>query len=328
MELTVGTFNLNNLFSRYNFRASVSALRAAEPGAEDVAVAYTFDESSGYVLRSFQGRLIEGKDPGETQAIANRILAMDVDVLAVQEVEDIAVMRQFNDRYLEGRYAEVVLIEGNDPRLIDVGVFSKLPVGAVTSFQTAVHPEAPERRVFGRDLLAVEILDSARRRKLFTLYNTHLKSHYVDFRDDPVAGQQRNARRRRRQAEMVAMLIGDHERKGSRFVLAGDMNDPVDSPDLAPMLTVDGATLVNAVTDPVETRAAKAEQTGPGPQTRAWTYRHNPPGRDTPPEFALYDQIWLSPSLAKRLEKSHIDRRTKHGGDGSDHDPAWITLSL
>jgi len=23
-----------------------------------------------------------------------------------------------------------------------------------------------------------------------------------------------------------------------------------------------------------------------------------------------------------------IDRRTKHGGDGSDHDPAWIKLDL
>jgi hypothetical protein len=23
-----------------------------------------------------------------------------------------------------------------------------------------------------------------------------------------------------------------------------------------------------------------------------------------------------------------IDRRTRHSGDGSDHDPAWITLDL
>ncbi|MFH8368368.1 hypothetical protein [Streptomyces sp. NPDC018031] len=25
---------------------------------------------------------------------------------------------------------------------------------------------------------------------------------------------------------------------------------------------------------------------------------------------------------------SHIDRRTRHGGDGSDHDPAWVVLDL
>ncbi len=328
MQVSVGTFNLNNLFSRYNFHATVDALRAAEPGENDVTVAYTFDQDSGFMLRTFKGRLVHGKQSKETQAIAARILAMDVDVLAVQEVEDIAVLRQFNSDYLNDLYPHLSLIEGNDERLIDVGVMSKLPIGKVSSFQTAVHPDAPQERIFGRDLLAVEILDAARKHKLFTLYNTHLKSHFVDFRDDPVAGQAANNLRRQRQAETVARLISDNERKGARFVLTGDMNDPVDSAFLQSMYVVDGQALFNALTQPIETRPPKAETQGAGPQTSAWSYRFNPPGADTPPEYSLYDQIWLSPSLSDRVVSAHVDRRTKHGGDGSDHDPTWVHLTL
>lgn len=328
MKLSVGTFNLNNLFSRYNFSASVDSARAQAPGQEDVSVAYTFDQSSNYVLREFRGRLVKGKDPGDTRTIAERILAMDVDVLGVQEVEDVSVLKEFNDEYLGGLYNDVVLIEGNDQRLIDVGVLSKLPVGAVTSFQTAAHPHDLTRRVFGRDLLGVEILDRSRRRKLFTLYNTHLKSHFVDFREDPVVGQQRNDLRRRRQAEMVGTLIGKQQRRGARYVLLGDMNDPVDSPVLTAMRTIDGDAMVNGLADPVETRPPKPENQGPGPRSPAWTYRRNPPGRGTPPEHYLFDQIWLSPGLGGALQSAHIDRRTKHGGDGGDHDPAWVNLSL
>lgn len=276
MNISVGTFNLNNLFSRFNFQGSIASLRAAEPKRQDVSVAYSFDQSTGYMLRTFQGRLVEGKDPDETQRIAERILALDADVLAVQEVEDISVLRQFNADYLGGLYRHIILVEGNDPRLIDVGVMSRLPIGAITSFQTAVHPDAPEKRVLGRDLLAVEILDAGRRRMLFTLYNTRLKSHYVDFREDPVEGQFSNNRRRQQRAEMVARLIGGNERKGGRFILTGDMNDPVDSPFLQPMLSVDGEALVNGLLEPAETRPAKHETEGPGPQTAAWTYRHNP----------------------------------------------------
>jgi exonuclease III len=40
------------------------------------------------------------------------------------------------------------------------------------------------------------------------------------------------------------------------------------------------------------------------------------------------DQVWLSPALAPRREAAFIDRRTKLGGDGSDHDPSWVELDL
>jgi endonuclease/exonuclease/phosphatase family metal-dependent hydrolase len=143
-----------------------------------------------------------------------------------------------------------------------------------------------------------------------------------------VEGAARANARRRRQAEVTAAIIARRERSNGRFVLVGDMNDPLGSPHLAPMLNPEGRPLVNALAGAVETRPPKPETQGPGPLSPLWTHRWNPPGRDTPPEHHLYDQIWVSDALADRVASAHIDRRTKHGGDGSDHDPAWIVLDL
>lgn len=324
MLVRVGTFNLNNLFSRFNFRAEVDQ----DPGEDPGGVNLTF-EAGSFVARTFKGRLVRAKDPDDTGIIAERIKgAMNADVLAVQEVEHIEILRQFNRDHLGGLYRHIALVEGNDQRLIDVGVLSKLPIGAIVSHQTAVHPDDPDAPVFSRDLLQVEILD-AHRNKLFNLYNTHLKSHYVPWNQDQDAGEAYNSRRRRQQAETIARIIGHMERTDARFVLTGDMNDPPDSPALAPMLTVEGHALVNALEHAQETRPAKPEQAGqgPGPQSPVWTHRYNPPGA-APPEYELYDQIWVSEALGSRVKNPMIDRRHKHGGDGSDHDPAWVELDL
>ena len=322
MEVTVGTFNLNNLFSRFNFQTSVSTVPQSGGG-----ITLEFDDQRQFKARTFMGKLVKGKDESDTQAIAARILAMNVDVLAVQEVEHIEVLKTFNADYLGNLYPHIALIEGNDRRMIDVAVLSKLPFGAITSYQAAVHPDDLSTRVFGRDLLRVEILDLNYRNKLFTLYNTHLKSHFVPFYEDQVVGAQKANERRKRQAEMIAKLIAKAERPDSSFILTGDMNDPPDSEFLIPMLTIEGKPLFNALSSPTETRPPKAENEGDGPQTTSWTYRRNPSGA-TPPEYKLIDQIWLSERLSGKFTGSHIDRRTKHGGDGSDHDPAWITLDL
>lgn len=259
MAITIGTFNLNNLFSRFNFQAVVDQAPSNEPGG----ITLTFDEGQ-FTARTFMGRLVRAKDPGETIEIARRIRnVMDVDVLAVQEVEYIGILKRFNSEHLQSLYPHVALIEGNDQRLIDVGILSKLPIGAIVSHQTAVHPADPQRRVFGRDLLQVEILKN-NGDKLLTVYNTHLKSHFVPFGQDPVQGAIRANERRRRQAETIARIISKMERPNSSFVLVGDMNDPPDSEFLEPMLTVDNQPIVNALANPQETRPPKTETHGAG----------------------------------------------------------------
>ena len=325
MKVSVGTFNLNNLFSRFNFSAAISE----KPSKQQGGITLTFG-TEDVSVRTFKGKLVKPKDKADTETIAKRIVdTLNVDVLAVQEVEHIGILKRFNERNLGGLYRHAALIEGNDRRLIDVGILSKLPIGAVTSHQTAVHPEDPARRIFGRDLLEVEILSNSGK-KLFKLYNTHMKSHFVPHDEDQELGAERANTRRRRQAETTKRIISARERANARFILLGDMNDPPDSEFLEPMLTIDGRKFYNGLKEAKETRPPKKETPGQGdgPSSPIWTHRFNPRGAETPPEYELYDQIWLSDALKDSLVGAHIDRRTKHGGNGSDHDPAWVELEV
>ena len=163
--------------------------------------------------------------------------------------------------------------------------------------------------------MQVDILDKRRQKTLFTLFNTHLKSHFGDHEDN---GRANNARRKT-QAQAIAEILEREMTADARFIVVGDMNDPVDSKYLKPFTSG----LFNALHNPEESREPKPES--PMPSTKAWTHRWVENGVA---EHHLYDQIWLSQSLKGSLVSSHIDRRTKHGGDGSDHDPAWIKLKL
>jgi len=320
VDLTIGTFNLNNLFSRWNFQAEV-------PKGTVLEEVMVFDAATERKLRTFKGRVVHRKDPDDTEAIADRIKSMDLDVLAVQEAENIEALRTFNSDSLGGLYPHVILVEGNDPRLIDVGVLSKYPIGQVVSHQTEPDPIRPVRPLFGRDLLRVDILTPSRRERLLSIYNTHMKSNFIDWSehrtpDQREAARTRNNERRKRQAEASRRIVEDETRPSSKYVVLGDMNDDPESEFLAPLVQ-STLQLVDALAGVEETRGSKAEATGPQPGPR-WTNRYKQSGR--PPEHRLFDQIWVSPSLGSRVDRSFIERRTKHGGNGSDHDPAWVVL--
>jgi hypothetical protein len=67
------------------------------------------------------------KDPIDevaTQMTAKVIGELAADVLCVVEVEDRPSLVRFNSELLDGRYAHGVLVDGNDPRGIDVGLFA------------------------------------------------------------------------------------------------------------------------------------------------------------------------------------------------------------
>jgi endonuclease/exonuclease/phosphatase family metal-dependent hydrolase len=325
MRVKVGTFNLNNLFSRFNFQAEIADMPAKE---EAITISYQFADPSGYRIRSFKGRLIKTKSPQARAAIIERIKRMDLDVLAAQEIEDIDTLRRFNADELGGIYRHLVLVEGNDERFIDVAVFSKLPLGGITSHQKATHPDEPNREIFSRDLLEVEVLDKARKKRLFTLYNTHLKSKFVDPTqfETPAELEAEIARantRRRQQAETINAILKLQMHPTQPYILVGDMNDTPDSEPLT-AFSDPRVGMINALANPDETRPAKKDN--PPPATKAWTHRFKESGQ--PARYELFDQIWISPVLEPALKKAMIDRRTKHAGDGSDHDPAWIELEL
>ncbi|MEJ2281234.1 MAG: endonuclease/exonuclease/phosphatase family protein [Candidatus Bathyarchaeota archaeon] len=323
MLISVGTFNLNNLFSRYNFKGEIKAIKDFDTTLNG-EVAYEFTPADTWKIRTYRGGLVNAKKLIDTERIAARIKTIDIDVLAIQEVEDIDTIHQFNREYLNWMYPYITLVEGNDPRLIDIGLLSKLPLGGITSWQNKVHPNDPDKTVFGRDLLQVDILNSSRTKKLFTIFNNHLKSHYVDFTEDPNAGEASNNKRRTQQAEMITEIVKDQTRPNSNFIVLGDMNDPPNSPCLQSFTEDQELQLTNSLENPKETRPAKDDD--PPPQTTSWTHRYKKSNQ--PAEYELYDQIWISPKLSSKLKDAWIDRRRRHLGDGSDHDPAWIILDM
>ena len=96
MIVRVGTFNLNNLFSRYSFQGQITTAPMTGSGG----ITLTFD-SDEILARTFMGRLIKEKNPRETAIIGERIRdVINADVLAVQEVEHISVLKQFNREFL------------------------------------------------------------------------------------------------------------------------------------------------------------------------------------------------------------------------------------
>jgi endonuclease/exonuclease/phosphatase family metal-dependent hydrolase len=325
MKITVGTFNLNNLFSRYNFKGEIKAIKDDDTEV-DATIEYTFTDDDLYKIRKYMGRLVKGKDDKKTKKVVDRVIEMNVDILAVQEVEDIDTLKAFNRDHLGNMYKYITLIEGNDNRLIDVGLLSKYPVGAVTSWQHAVHKDAPHYPVFGRDLLEIQIMSQDRKKTLFTLFNNHLKSHFCDYRENQAECLKKNNRRRKHQSDMIAQIVKKQTRPTSRFIILGDMNDPPDSPYLGSFTTDTELNLTNALANAQETKPPTVPSNIPAPPHTNWTHRYKESGQ--PAEYELYDQIWVSNALASRVTGAWIHRRKYLTGDGSDHDPAWIELTL
>lgn len=82
VDVTVGTFNLNNLFTRWNFQADI------KPGTQLTQVT-ELTAGDNVRFRTFKGNIVHAKDDASTALIAARVLSMNIDVLAVQEVENI-----------------------------------------------------------------------------------------------------------------------------------------------------------------------------------------------------------------------------------------------
>ncbi len=325
MTLKVGTFNLNNLFDRFNYDVEIATLPKAERTVQEtISIVPSEPGKPPGRARSFQGKLIQRKPLDERKRLAERIRDIDLDVLCVQEVEDITALREFNDGNIGdgglGRhYPFVALVEGNDPRFIDVAVLSKRPLGGITSWAHARHPDDPDEPVFSRDLLEIDILAADFSRVVLKIFNTHLKSQFVGS-GDPVEEKAAADLRRTRQADMAGRIISKRTSPRTAFLVLGDLNDAPDAATLAPLTQSNGFT--DGLADVRESRPFDDDPPPPGAR---WTHRFRDSAAKTT-HFHLFDQIWISPALKGKLVGADIDRRTKKTKDGSDHDPAWITL--
>lgn len=205
--MRLATFNVENLFTRYLFAKGVDRHRAAR---------------EGFQTEDLRFRLA---DATSKRITAEVMQAVDADVWALQEVEDLDTLKRFRDRYLGGRqrFPHALLIDGNDPRRIDVAVLSRFPIVHARSWQHLWN-EADDEPVFDRDCLEVDVLcpDIGR----LTLFVNHFKSMRAPRRS---RGPGRRVTRDRRvlQASTVRRLV---ERRfddpaSASFVVLGDFND-------------------------------------------------------------------------------------------------------
>ena len=280
--------------------------------------------------------ITEPVDELATRMTARVISDVAADVLCVVEADDRPSLVRFDVELLGGRYAHRMLVDGNDPRGIDVGLYATAAVDLVWMRSNVDVPDpVTGRPVFSRDC-PVHRLRLPGGDELFVLLN-HLKSQsFSSGNPDPL---------RSRQSAAVRDIYLGLRTEGARYVaVLGDLNkgpDPADPsvhPTLEPLF--DPATgLVDAYGLPAFSQLFDPLDTGherPG-SFQSCTLRNR------------FDYILLSPELAAKVTDGGVFRRGLWGPLGnvnpprlwsvypevtaarhaaSDHAAVWIDLDL
>jgi endonuclease/exonuclease/phosphatase family metal-dependent hydrolase len=199
----VATFNCENLFARYRFRDNVNPTTAIEDG-------WLPDK-----------RRFDINDADEKRITGNAIEETDADVIALQEVERLDTLKRFRSRHIDSgtrTYPHAALIDGNDPRLIDVAVLSKHPITRIRTHQHRRKSPRSRSYIFSRDCLEVDIEIAG---KMLTLFVQHYKSM--------IGGRAQTKQRRLDQVAETRAII--QKRFGTRntgqhpWIVLGDFND-------------------------------------------------------------------------------------------------------
>ena len=158
---------------------------------------------------------------------ARVVEALSADVLAAVEAEDRIALQRFNDSYLVPRGASFMynmLIDGNDERGIDVGLYSKHPIRSIHS---NIGLGLPGERTFSRDCAEFEI-ETPGGDTIRILVN-HFKSKGYGSPSSSTA-------RRERQAKAVAEIYRKRVAHNPKVAVVGDLIDTPDSTPLAPLI--------------------------------------------------------------------------------------------
>jgi endonuclease/exonuclease/phosphatase family metal-dependent hydrolase len=270
----------------------------AAPSSLTVAM-YNLRNLNDNPLVAPDGTVTKPKPLKDRIGLANSIKTINADVIVVAEVESLAVLKTFRDTYLADQgFHNVVLVEGNDVRGIDVGVLSRVPLTSVKTHKDVTFPVpgVAEPQKFCRDLLQVGL--RTRNGYAFTVFAAHLKSHYGGGNSDTL---------RLAEAQTVKRIIGDYERANPKanYILCGDMNDQPE--------TVVAKTLVGA-NDPTTRLTDTLMELGP----QAYTYW-------IPKYRGRIDYLLASPGMMGEYVKgsAKIFKNTD-AFNGSDHLPSTV----
>ncbi len=297
-NLTICTFNVENLFVRYKVFGYMPGDKFKHKIISDEELEKEGGFLPGQLLKnSFK---IFDKDEWRTltataiKGYGDKGGKKFPDIVCMQEVDSMDALRLFNEDYLESQYDFEILLDSHDPRRIDVGVLSKLKVENIkTNMYIPYIGSAKQKYLFSRDCLELnfETPDG----KPLTIFVNHLKSNYVDEKDPVKTKQeeQKNNKLRLKQAIKVSDLVRarfpGNSFKEEDFVILGDFNDTPDSPALVPLLEGMGMEDVLSRLDIKE-------------RWTHWWEKEN--------SVSQLDYILLSPHLSKNSqEKPYIERR-------------------
>lgn len=305
--LRIGTYNVENLFDRFN-----------DPY-----------EKSDDPWEAFSSR---PKGMDDLYELGSRVRSSRVDVLALQEVENYGALRDFVKGHVGPEYKTrdgIVSVQSNDPRGIDLGLLSKLPVGRIISHRYAKTPSG-RSLAFSRDCLEIELLDKNGEVAL-TVYNSHLKSKYSRFNpltqpDKYAEDQLKSVERRKEQAEKTIEIV-----KASRninkdlFVIIGDMNDTPDSDSLKPFLKTSNALKLTSALNSIEQSNVDSDSTKRRKRdTHKWTRKVDDKNFTT---YSQIDYILCSKALWSCFNgKVKVEQRGYTSG--SDHYLAYAEFDV
>lgn len=245
-----------------------------------------------------------------TDNTARVIQAVNADVLCMVEIEDRQTLDRFSRLTLskfKTSFEHNLLIDGNDPRGIDIGLLSRFPIRSVRSHIDDV-TEKKRVPIFSRDCpeFEIELPDG---RTLWLLGN--------HFKSQGYGSQKANDAKRKLQAQRVREILRRFDLTRDLVAVAGDLNGSPTSAPLKPLLTTPG--LFDVLKSPLHR----------GP---SWTYHD---GR------LQIDYLLVSRPLFERIREVGIERRglfhkTNFGGkfphfpevtdevtQASDHAAVW-----
>ncbi len=178
------------------------------------------------------------------QNTARVMLEVRADVMAVVEAESRPALVAFNEQVIAKLsptpYRQIMLIDGNDERGIDVGLLAgnDATINRVRSHVDDVDDNG--LKIFSRDCPEYEVIASSGQR-ILVLVN-HLKSKGFGT---PASSNARRREQANRVAEIYADLVAAGE---THIAIVGDLNDTPASAALAPLLT--GTDLQDAFNHP------------------------------------------------------------------------------
>ncbi|MGI2031825.1 endonuclease/exonuclease/phosphatase family protein [Rhizobium panacihumi] len=241
MSLRLGTFNIENLMTRFDFTGWRNQMRQDR-------VLRLFEVGSKQEYEQLeQARLIaETDDTKQMSALA--IADADADILCLQEVDNMPALEAFEYGYLYrmvgNGYRQKFLVEGNDGRGIDVAVLmreetrcgQKIEVVDVRSHAMLTYQDLglfndelaltnkSTDKIFKRDCLELELKIGG---KPFSLYVVHFKSmgNARDNRDGRLGTMAIRTAEAQAVRRIIEKQFGADGVHMANFAICGDMND-------------------------------------------------------------------------------------------------------